>query len=365
MLFKLFKILTITLLTIILLFFSIVLRLYGVRINDFRLQRNHMNQLVKMYDDQYQPIDESSFLNFEMTDDLRLNQIQMLATHNSYKKTGVPLGRLFVGLGTNDFNEAKALKYGYQTITNQLSLGIRSMEFDLRLRKTNFELNHVPLVDNSSVAPNFKLALEEIKMFSSNHPNHMPIVIIMEIKDDWMILDHALQKIETRHLITLNDLIKDTLEDHLFVPNDMIEPNLSLKASIDLNGWPKINTLLGKVIFVLHPGSFTDLYHQIDETLETLPMFIGLYHNQIDRDYASFVVHNTPDVLLIQQMVAQNLIVRTRMDSDLVFLETRFQNAIESGAQILTTDFSVGRKDIKTSDIIYLDDKKTIILRNT
>jgi hypothetical protein len=364
MIIKMFKVLLLTILTVVLLFFAIIIRLYGVRVNDFRLQRNHMRQLVELYNGPYESANESSFLNFEITDDLRLNQIQMLATHNSYKKTGVPLGRLFVGLGEN-FNEARALKYGYKTITEQLQLGIRSMEFDVRLRKTQFEINHVPLVDNSSVAPNFELALKEIKMYSENHSNHIPIIIIIELKDDWMILDHALQKIEPRHLLILNDLIKDTLGDHLFQPNDMIEPNLSLKESIDLNGWPKLNTLLGKVLVVLHPGSFTNMYHQTDESLESLSMFIGLYSNQIDRDYASFVIHNTPNVEQIQQMINQNLIVRTRIDSELVFTESRFLEAIISGAQILSTDFSVGRKDIKTADIIYLDNKKTIILRNT
>lgn len=364
MVIKILRIILLVVLSIILLFFAIVIRLYAVRVNDFRLQRNHMNELVKMYEGDYTPVDDAQFLNFELNQDIRLNQIQMLATHNSYKKIGVPLGKFFVGLGTNNFDEARALKYGYQTIHEQLSLGIRSMEFDLRLRKTEFELNHVPLVDNSSVAPNFKLALEEIKLYSKYNENHFPIIIIIEIKDDWMILDHALQIIEEDQLEALDELITNTLGENLFQPKDMIVSGLSLKESIDLNGWPAINTLLGKTLIVLHPGNFTTMYHQMDETLNTQNMFIGLYHHQIERDYASFVVHNTPDVGLIKEMIDMNLIVRTRIDSELNFDQIRMDDAISSGAQILTSDHTIGRKDIQTKDVIYLDHKKMIILKN-
>ena len=47
-------------------------------------------------------------MNFELTEDIKLNEIQMLASHNSYKKRGVPLGKLFIGLG-DSFEEADAL----------------------------------------------------------------------------------------------------------------------------------------------------------------------------------------------------------------------------------------------------------------
>jgi hypothetical protein len=53
--------------------------------------------------------------------------------------------------------------------------------------------------------------------------------------------------------------------------------------------------------------------------------------------------------------------VRTRIDSNLEFDQTRFDDAIQSGAQILTTDFSVGRSDLDSDDVIYLDNDKMII----
>jgi hypothetical protein len=57
----------------------------------------------------------------------------------------------------------------------------------------------------------------------------------------------------------------------------------------------------------------------------------------------------------IQSMVQRNLIVRTRIDSNLSFDLTRYEQAIASGAQILTSDFTVGRKDLPSTDTIYLN----------
>lgn len=363
MILKWLKILLLSVLSLVALFVLIVIRLYAIKINDIRLQNKHMNEIALMYqNDQYQPIEDTEFLNFELTDDIKLNEIQMLASHNSYKKRGVPLGKLFIGLG-DSFEEANALKYGYQDLTSQFALGIRSMEFDLRLRKTSFMLTHVPLVDNSSIAPDFSQALEEMKLYSSHNPNHLPIIILMEIKDDWMILDHALQVMDTTDLENLDALIRLKLGNTLFTPSQMTSEDKTLKETIETEGWPTVSSLLGKIIFVLHPGSFTDRYASLDSSNQSQAMFIGLYHTMLDRAYTSFVVHNEPEVETIQNMVSAGFIVRTRLDDRLVFDEDRYQRALQSGAQILTTDLIIGRSDIKIDDVIYLDDRKMIIIR--
>jgi len=325
-----------------------------------------MKNIKEMYNHElYQEINDDTFINFDVNDEsIKLNHIKMLATHNSYKKTAVPLGRLFVSLGTGSKEEGQALKYGYKTITEQLSLGIRSMEFDLRLRKTEFYLTHVPLVDNSSVAPSFDLALEEIKLYSTNNPNHLPIIILMEIKDDWMILDHALQKIDQSHLIKLDNLIKQKLGNSLYQPKDLNEDDKTLKETIQTTGWPSVKSLLGKVIIVLHPSNFTQTYYEIDQTLQTQSMFLGLYEQDEDKEYASFFVHNSLNVDRINELVDNHFIVRTRIDSELNFLSENFDKALLSNAQILTSDFLIGRSDLNESDVIYFNGNYLIIRKD-
>jgi len=363
---KLLKVIISIILSVVMLFFLIIIRFYGIKIVDTTQQSRRLSELKLYYESEtFSPNNDQEFADFDLNDEsLKLNEIKMLASHNSYKKNSTVLGRFFVQLGASK-EEADSLNYEYKTLTEQFRAGIRSMEFDLRLRKTQFTLTHVPLVDNSSVAPDFSMALEEIELYSRNNPHHIPIIILMEIKDDWMILDHALQKIDQEKLITLNLLIKDKLGERLFQPQDVIEENKTLKETINESGWPSLSSLRGKVIMILHPGGFTTEYVDIDPTLQELAMFPGVYANQISRDYTAFVVENNPESTQIPLLVNQNYIVRTRIDSDLYFTQELMQAALLSGAQILTSDYTIARKDLSVTHMIYLATDKTVIRRTS
>lgn len=354
----------ITFLSLVFIFVFIVFRQFSIKIYDSIVQNKHMKDLVAMYDENYIPIDESQFINFDRFDNtVTLNDIQILASHNSYKKKGSSLGRLFIGLG-DSFAEARALNYGYYNLTTQFESGIRSMEFDLRKRRDSFQLTHVPLVDNSSVAPNFQMALQEIYLYSSHNPSHVPMIFLIEVKEDWMILDHALQTIENDELNELNQLLKDELKESLFTPGDMISPGLTLNQTIQQQGWPTVTSLLGKVIFVLHPNNMNEAYQALDPTLSDLAMFIGSYDDDLNQDYTSFIIHNDVNVDRIKELTDMGYIVRTRIDESLHFDITRYQHAISSTAQILSSDFTIGRKDISSSDVIYLSNY-TVIKKET
>jgi len=358
---KLLKITMIALSILIFLFLGIVIRLVMVRTIDINKQEKHMETLRELYEsNQYESVDETTFVNFNINDpSIKLDDIQMLASHNSYKKVGPAIGRFFVGLG-DSFAEAKALNYGYQSITDQLNLGIRSFEFDLRYRNGIFELTHVPLVDNSSQAVNFELALEEIKLFSE-HQTHIPIIILVEIKDDWMILDPFLDTFDQNALTLLDELIMNKLGTYLYKPSDMVDETEVLRDIITNDGWPIVDDLLNQTIFVLHPGNYTSTYYEIDETLQMQSMFIGSGYTDILPSYASFFVQNDVDINKIKTLVSQHFMVRTRIDSNLNFTQSGFLEAVESGAQILTTDFSIGRSDLNIDEVIYLENSKTII----
>ena len=284
----------------------------------------------------------------------------MLASHNSYKKSGPAIGRFFVGLG-DSFDEAKALNYGYKDITEQLELGIRSFEFDLRDRDDHFELTHVPLVDASSQAVRFDMLLDEMMLYSAHQENHMPIIVLIEVKNDWMVLDPKLKTIEESHLQLLDQMIKDKLENRLYLPSDMKSSYDSIKDRIDDIGWPYIKDLYNQFIFVLHPGDYQNLYYDMDQNLESQSMFIGSYGSESYADYASFFIQNDVDLDVIQKLVDDQFIVRTRIDSNLMFSKQRFEDALLSRAQILTTDFSIGRSDLNLEDVIYLDDDEHMI----
>lgn len=359
---KIIKISIISILSVMIFFLLIVLRLYLVRPFDLSNQSKELKKLYTKYEtSDYKKIDENQFVNFDLSDEtIHLNEIQMIASHNSYKKQGPAIGRFFVGLG-DSFEEAKALKYEYKNITEQLESGVRSFELDIRYRNQKFELTHVPLVDPSSVAVSFEMLLEEIYLFSTYQENHIPIIILMEIKDDWMILDPMLKIMDEKAFNDFDALIKDKIKDHLFTPSDMLDGQTNLRDTIMGQGWPSIPDMLNQVIFIMHPGTASTTYYEMDQSLMSHSMFIGSYYTENPLDYASFFVQNEIDELKISDLIDNNFIVRTRIDSNLVFNQTMFTNAVNSGAQILSTDFSVGRKDIDEIDYIYLEQNKMII----
>lgn len=361
---KTIKISLIIITSLILIFVSIVIRLTLVRTFDIKSQIKHMKSLNTYYESvTYEKIDENRFVNFDLNDqNIRLNDIQMIASHNSYKKKGPAIGRFFVGLG-DSFEEAKALKYGYKDITQQLEAGVRSFEFDIRYRRNQFELIHVPLVDSASQAINFELLLEEIYLFSSNQDNHVPIIILLEFKSDWMILDPFLDEINDQALVDFDKLVKAKIGDNLFGPSHMLVDNKTLNQVITQDGWPSVENLLNKVMFVMHPGKYTKNYYELDMGLKTQSMFIGSYNTDNVEDYASFFIQNDVDINKIKNLVDQNYMVRTRMDTNLVKDLDRYQKAIASGAHILSTDFSVGRSDLDDLDHIYFEQNKMIIVK--
>ncbi|TNF08758.1 MAG: hypothetical protein EP317_02415 [Bacillota bacterium] len=361
---KILKILVYTTLLILLSFFLILIRLQVVLTYDINLQKKHMDNLEELYEDEaFEAVDENSFYDFLITEDLKMNEIQYLASHNSYKKRGLALGHFFVGLGSSK-EEAQAMNYENKLLTDQLKQGIRSFEFDVRKRNDTFMLTHVPLVDNSSVAPNLKLALEEVKLFSDYNPNHLPIIILLEVKDDWMMLDPSLDHIGSTDLFELDQMIDDIFSNKLIVPSTVMHDSLTLRDSIQTHGWPNLQDVLGKVMFVLHAGSFVEPYVSLDPTLSSLHIFPSVYSDQVDESYAAFVIENNPFSDIIPTLVSNHFMIRTRIDTELSFDDATRLAGIQSGAQILTSDFSIARKDLSQQQIFYLDSSYTLRKRD-
>ena len=324
-----------------------------LRSSDLRLQKNKFAKLENTYET-YQEKTYEPFANKNL-DNVPYNETKFLASHNSYKRKGSFIGKFFVMLG-DSYSEAKALNYSYDTLTEQLQNGITSFELDLRLRRNNFEVTHVPLVDNSSTLVNFELGLKEIKLFLDNEPSAFPLLIILEIKDDYMFLDPLLKKIGDKELDKLGSLIEDTLEDKLVTPKQLTGNYSSIMERINNDGWPTVGELKGKAMFVIHAGKYATKY--VDNHASEGILFTSKYKGD-ETMHSPFIIHNSLDVDSISELVEQNYMVRTRIGGTTNYTEDDYNKALSSGAQILTSDFTIARSDIK--EYLYLENKKTII----
>jgi hypothetical protein len=143
-----------------------------------------------------------------MDENLRLNDLMTVGTHNSYKRAIPPADyRLIHAMNPK---VAQELDYAHKDLTAQLNAGARQIEIDVvydpqgalqsaphrgkdadntrpgvgkAMERPGFKVLHVPDVDFRSSCVTFKLCLGIVRDWSRAHPRHAPITILINAKD--------------------------------------------------------------------------------------------------------------------------------------------------------------------------------------
>jgi hypothetical protein len=269
-------------------------------------------------------------------DELRINQIQVVGTHNSYhvrKQTGSN------SRGVPEWN------YTHAPLDVQLDRGVRSFELDLHYKNGEFEVFHVPIVDEGSNCGKLSEALATVRKWSDAHPGHVPISFLFELKKEGPRLDSRIKEPDAAALDKLDELLRAPFADgHLISPDDVRGTAPTLRQAIESNGWPTLGASRGKVFFILHDdGPQRALYTKDHPSLRGRVMFV---RSNTERDDGATLVLDNPRSPDIPRLVKANYFVRTRADSDLLKdptrAEARREAALSSGAHILSTDFPAG-----------------------
>lgn len=281
--------------------------------------------------------DEVRFAATALADTRPLNLLRVIATHNSYHHAPGVLRKLLIGLVEPD--QPDALSYSHRPLWEQLEDGIRSFELDVRARRTRFTITHVPLVDNRGPHPDFSLALREIVLWSERRPGHVPIVVLLELKSDYMFLDPGLIDWDAKVLDRLDQVIRDEVPtERLLTPDELLRGRDSLSA-VPEDGWPALGEVRDRILMVMHTNAELDpIYSGGDPSLSGRAMFTSSGADALRPD-ALFVIHNTPDLESIQALVDSGHIVRTRADAETVIDATQRRAALRSSAQIVSTDY--------------------------
>ncbi len=306
----------------------------------------------------------------------RLNQIQLLGSHNSYKLKIDP--SLWNAIYENDSTMAMELDYGHLPLKDQLDLGIRALELDVfhdpeggrysvpfglllmlqvgsspdqfdgaALQNPGLKVMHIQDIDFRSHNTSFIGCLHEINEWSKAHPNHLPIIITINAKDD--VINDQPEFVKPLPF-TANALDNIDLEIHavfkekqLITPYSVRKDSASLEESILKNGWPVLEECRDKFLFVLDENNEKmQRYIKGHPSLGGRVMFVNA---PVGTPEAAFLIINDPvkDFGKIQDLVKKGYLVRTRADAgtwearrnDL----TRFEKALESGAQFISTDY--------------------------
>lgn len=320
-----------------------------------------------------EPVDEASFfagnLEAELEAGIKFNEMSFLATHNSYQTSAIDeTKKIYRNLSelTFDAISSKTGDFWSETLTQQLNCGLRSFEMDIetfdRDGEISFTCMHSPYIEMATSCYDFSLALKEIALWSDNNPNHLPVTIIIEVKSLFIPLeDMKFFNIDYAHV--LDGVLRESLGEKLFTPADMLRDYSSFGEMRAADDWCKVKDMLGKVVVLLHEGNITEEYIEIDPSIRTQAMFPMLRYEDIDRDCASFILCNDPEELLEveEEVIAENkIMVRTRTDKFTDVTQERREQALASGAHIVSTDYPVRTDLTEDSYLVSFGEHKTV-----
>jgi Phosphoinositide phospholipase C, Ca2+-dependent len=307
----------------------------------------------------------------------RLNQAQVIGTHNSYHVAAAPA--VFELIAASGRRRADGLDYTHRPLAEQFSrLGIRQIELDVyadpkgghfaapaarqivrglgkepgpdpdasgQLKKPGLKVLHVPDVDFRSTAPTFVDALRQVRDWSQANRRHVPILILVELKSD------AVPGLPTRPLPFDRTEIEEVDREILtvFTRQEILTPDRvrgryrDLPEAIRKEGWPAIDAVRGLVMFALdNEGRERDLYLDGHPALQDRLLFAS-----VDESHpaAAWFKVNDPikDFDKIERLVRAGFLVRTRADADTWAARkndaTQREKALASGAQFVSTDY--------------------------
>ena len=317
-------------------------------------------------------VDEASFfagdLAAELEAGIKFNEICFLATHNSYQTSAIEetkqvyrdLSQLTFGLISEDKGQFRS-----ETLTQQLNSGIRSFEMDVevfdREGEISFTCMHSPYIEMATSCYDFALGIKEIAMWSDNNPNHLPVTIIIEPKSLFLPLEN-MKAFNIDYVDEFDSMLRETLGEKLFTPADMLRNYASFGEMRAADDWCKVSDTLGKVMILLHEGGITEKYIDLDPSIKSQAMFPMLRLKDIDRDCASFILCNNAGKLLKKsdEVKESRVIVRTRADEFTSVTKERYEQAMASPAQIISTDYPPRTDSTAESYVVSFGNNATV-----
>jgi hypothetical protein len=304
-------------------------------------------------------------------DALPMNAIQVIGTHNSYKMAIAP--KEMAALRAANPKAAETLDYSHKPLAEQLNDGARQLELDYvydpqggryatplfrklnrdttpydltPMTKPGMKVIHVPDVDYRSVCPLFVECLKEIRAWSQAHPDHVPILIIMNLKQDQLKVPGAvpLLPFDAAAMDAVDAEIRSVFKDSELVTPDRVQGrHATLREAVLAGGWPKLKAARGKIMFALDESpAVVAVYRGARRSLEGRVCFINTDEAS---PAAGYLTLNEPAELgaRIRAAVKAGFIVRTRADADTYEARrndrTRQAAAFASGAQYVSTDY--------------------------
>jgi hypothetical protein len=260
--------------------------------------------------------------------EVRYEHLQALGTHNSYHVApGVAV---------------QAWAYTHRPLDEQLEIGVRQFELDVWHDEAanDFAVYHVESLDEEVNCATLGECVATMATWSLAHPLHHPVLVLIEPKDEAGMVDAA------DWLADLETVIETAWgAERLIVPDEVQGAAADLRSGLAAGGWPPIDALRGRALFVLHDGGgFRDAYTEGGTTTAGRSLFPDAMGDAA-APFAAVHTINDPigDFAAIGEVVALGHLVRTRADADgveeVAVDTTRRDMALASGAHFVSTDW--------------------------
>jgi len=302
---------------------------------------------------------------------LRMNDIQTVGTHNSYKQPIPPVEMALLRKLRGDAL-ADTLDYSHRPLAEQLDDGARNLELDVyidpqggryatpllprlagtatppdpAMLKPGYKVMHAADSDARSNCTLFVDCLKIIKAWSDRHPDHVPILILINAKDSGSSMEGAIQVLQydAAAYDALDAEVRSVLTPQDLITPDQVRGNAStLRQAVITRGWPTLDEARGRIFFALDESPpKVALYRGSRKSLEGRVMFVN---GDETSDDAAYLTLNDPvgQNARIRGAVAAGFIVRTRADADTAEARRndprRREAAFASGAQYVSTDY--------------------------
>lgn len=310
---------------------------------------------------------------------VRINQIQVIGSHNSYHAGLLPGVRAYLAKVKPD--SLRGLDYAHPPLDEQFDGGIRQIELDVFadskggryahpagpaaeaaagvtvdpienfsgaspdvMMKPGFKVMHVQDVDQHSSCQPFTACLKIVRDWSKAHPQHLPIFVLVETKQGKPLnIPHATtpEPFTAATFDALDQEIRSVFAaDEMITPDDMRGTYATPNEAARADAWPTLAQARGKVIFLMDQRKVGPLYLEGHPGLRGRVLFTNAAPGQPD---AAFTEENDGTEQEIAALVKQGYLVRTRTDADTKEGRSgstlRRDHAMASGAQILSTDY--------------------------
>lgn len=308
---------------------------------------------------------------------VRINQIQALGTHNSYK-LAIP-EPLMALIAQRNPDAALTLDYSHRSIAEQFDAGARQFELDpyddpeggafadplgvrllaeqgvtingpdrARMSRPGIKVLHASDIDYQSSCLTFVDCLTQIKSASDAHPDHTPILIMINPKHtpiSWEgatpVLPFGKEAFDRMEA----EILSVFPAESVITPDEVRGDHATLREGVLAGNWPTLDRARGRVLFVIDdsPARWAS-YAEGHASLAGRLAFVNA-GSAPEAPEAAVMVMNEPqrDLDLIRERVAAGFIVRTRSDADTREARSgetaRRDAAFASGAQYISTDY--------------------------